>query len=265
MCVVYAVCNQKGGTAKSTLAVNLSIGMARRGKKVLLIDADSQGSATVSLGYPEPDQMKITLASILGKLINDEEILSEEGILVHEEGIFLLSGNIELAGIEVTMVNIMSRELLMRQYVNQVRQEYDAIFIDCSPSLGMLTINALAAADEVIVPVQAAYLPVIGLEQLIRTIGRVKRQINPLLQIAGIAITMVDSRTNYARDISVLIRNTYGEKIRIFQTAIPMSVRVSECSVAGCSIYRHDPKGKAAQAFENLTEEVMECGFAGEN
>lgn len=261
MCKVYAVSNQKGGTGKSTLSVNIAIGLARMGKKVLLIDADSQGSASVSLGFQEPDRMEVTLATIFERVINDEQIHVDDGILIHEEGVFLLPGNIELAGVEVSMVNIMSRELILRQYIQMIKEHYDAIIIDCAPALGMITINALAAADAIIIPVSCQFLPVKGLEQLIRTIGKVKRQINPKLQIAGIAITMQDNRTNYARDIIQLIDDTYGKQVPIFKNFIPMSVRVSECSVAGCSIYKHDPKGKATKAFEGLTKEVLAFGI----
>ena len=261
MCVVYAVVQQKGGVGKTTLSVNVAAGLVRLGKKVLLIDADSQGSATVSLGFQEPDRLDITLSTIFEQIINDEDVPVSEGILHHEEGIDLMPGNIELAGVEVSMVNIMSRELILRQYINQMKAVYDVIIIDCASALGMITINALAAADAAIIPLSSQFLSVKGLEQLIRTIGKVKRQINPNLSIAGMAITMADRRTNYARDIIKLVSDAYGDRIHIFQNQIPMSVRVSECSVAGCSIYRHDPKGKAAVAYEGLTREVLDCGL----
>ena len=263
MCVVYSVVQQKGGVGKTTLSVNLASGLARLGKRVLLIDADSQGSATVCLGFHEPDKIDDSLATIFEKIINDEDIGVEEAILHHEEGMDLLPGNIELAGVEVSMVNIMSRELILRQYIHRMRAFYDVIIIDCAPALGMITINALAAADQVLIPLSSQFLSVKGLEQLIRTIGKVKRQINPDLSIAGMVITMADARTNYAKDITALVKNTYGEQICIFENQIPMSVRVSECSVAGCSIFKHDPKGKAAVAYERLTKEVLLRGVIG--
>ena len=165
--------------------------------------------------------------------------------------------NIELSGMEVSLVNIMSRELVLKQYIECMRNKYDYILIDCMPSLGMLTINALASADAVIIPVQAAYLPVKGLEQLIRTIGKVRRQLNRQLKIGGILITMVDNRTNYARDISELIFDTYGSQIKIFPQSIPFSVRAAEISAEGISIFRHDPKGKVADAYWQMTQEVL--------
>lgn len=257
MCRVIAIANQKGGVGKTTTTSNLGIGLAKQGKKVLLIDADAQGSLTASLGYTEPDAIEITLASVMGSLIKDEEVEPMEGILHHEEGIDLMPGNIELSGLEVSLVNVMSRELVMRSYIELLRDRYDYILIDCMPSLGMITINAFACADSILIPVQAAYLPVKGLEQLIKTIGKVRRQINPKLEIEGILLTMVDYRTNYARDIAVLLRENYGSKIRIFENSIPFSVRAAEVSAEGISIFQHDPNGKVAAAYQSLTEEVL--------
>ena len=258
MCKIISVSNQKGGTGKTTTTVNLGIGLARAGKKVLLIDADPQGSMTASLGYIEPDDINITLATVMMAIINDEEIDSEEGILHHEEGVNLLAANIELSGLEVSLVNVMSRETLLKTYLETVRDRYDYILIDCMPSLGMLTINALVAADSVVIPVQAAYLPVKGLEQLIKTISKVKRQLNRKLEIEGILLTMVDFRTNYAKDISTMLHVTYGSKITIFENVIPLSVKAAETSAEGISIYAHCPKSKVSNAYKSLTQEVLE-------
>ena len=257
MCRVIAIANQKGGVGKTTTTSNLGIGLAKQGKKVLLIDADAQGSLTASLGNTEPDAIEITLASVMGSLIKDEEVEPMEGILHHEEGIDLMPGNIELSGLEVSLVNVMSRERIMQEYISMVRDYYDYILIDCMPSLGMITINAFACADSILIPVQAAYLPVKGLQQLIKTIGKVKRQINPKLEIEGILLTMVDSRTNYARDISSMLKEAYGSRVKIFTNIIPISVRAAEISAEGVSIYKHDPKGKVASAYNSLTEEVL--------
>lgn len=257
MCKIIAIANQKGGVGKTTTTSNLGIGLAKQGKRVLLIDADAQGSLTASLGFKEPDKLEITLANVLANIINDEEMDTDYGILKHEEGIDLMPGNIELSGLEVSLVNVMSREVVLRSYVEMVKDRYDYILIDCMPSLGMITINAFACADSILIPVQAAYLPVKGLEQLIKTIGKVKRQINPKLEIEGILLTMVDSRTNYARDISAMLVENYGSKVRIFENSIPISVRAAEISAEGVSIFQHDPKGKVSGAYQSLTEEVI--------
>ena len=254
---ITALCNQKGGVGKTVTAVNLGIGLAREGKRVLLADIDPQGSLTASLGYQRPDQMENTMAEILGRVISDEPQAPDEGIIHHAEGVDLLPANIELSGLEVTLVNTMSRETILRDYLNSVRDRYDVILLDCCPSLGMLTINALAAADDVIIPAQAHYLSLRGMEQLIRTISNVKRKINPALEIAGILITMADMRTNYSREIIELLRNTYGSKLRIFDSIIPLSIRAAETSAEGRSIYLHDPAGKVSAAYTALTQEVL--------
>ena len=254
---ITAICNQKGGVGKTVTAVNLGIGLAREGKRVLLVDVDAQGSLTASLGYQRPDQMENTLAEILGRIILDEPVSPGEGIIHQAEGVDLLPANIELSGLEVTLVNTMSRETILREYLNSVREQYDVILLDCCPSLGMLTINALAAADEVVIPCMAHYLSIKGLEQLIRTISNVKRKINPVLEIGGILITMADMRTNYSREIIDLLRSTYGSKLRIFDSIIPLSIRAAETSAEGRSIYLHDPAGKVSAAYAALTQEVL--------
>ena len=257
MANIIAIANQKGGVGKTTTCANLGIGLARSGKKVLLIDDDAQGSLTASLGWQQPDQLDETLASIMGKMIEDKPINPQEGILHHAEGVDLMPANIELSGMEVSLVNAMSRETVLRQYLENVKHSYNYVLIDCMPSLGMLTVNALAAADSVLIPVQAEYLPVKGLEQLLRTISKVRRQINPHLKIEGILLTMVNERTNYAKDIISLLHETYGGKMKIFDNTIPLSVRAAEISAEGTSIYVHDPHGKVAQAYESLTREVL--------
>ena len=248
MCII-AVANQKGGTGKTTTCVNLGIGLARAGKKVLLVDADAQGSMAVSLGVREPDN--------LDHIINDEDIADNEGIMHHEEGVDFIPANIELAGLETALVGVMSREFVLKSYLDNIKDKYDYILIDCMPSLGMVTINALVAADYVLIPVEAAYLPTKGLQQLIKTIGKVHRRLNPSLEILGILLTKVDRRANFSKDICDQIREVYGRNIHIFENCIPMSIRAAETSAEGRSIYYYDPKGIVAEGYQSLTKEVL--------
>lgn len=260
MSKVLICANQKGGVAKTTTAVNLGVGLANKGKRVLVIDNDPQGSLTEALGYQQPDSIEVTLAKIMEWVLNEEDFDLDAGILHHEEGIDLMPANIELSGVETSLIGIMSSETVLKEYIDMISDRYDYIIVDCSPNLGQLTLNALVAADEVIIPVQAAYLPIKGLEQLLKTISRVKRKMNPRLHIMGILLTMVDYRTNYANEITEVLYNVYGNSIHIFENVIPMSVRAAETPAEGISIYKHDAKGKVAVAYEKLTEEVASHG-----
>lgn len=254
---VIAVVNQKGGTGKTTTCENLGVALADAGKKVLLVDTDPQANLTISLGWPRPDELTPTLCELMEKVVQEKDILPGEGILHHQEGMDLIPSNMGLSGMELSLVNVMSRESILRQYLDSLRHQYDYILLDCMPSLGMLTINALAASDQVLIPVQSQYLSAKGLEQLLKTVNKVHRQINPKLKISGILLTMVDARTNFSKEISSLIRDTYGAKLQVFQTEIPRSIRAAETSAEGKSIFQHDPKGKVAEAYRNLTKEVL--------
>jgi len=260
MCKVIAITNQKGGVGKTTTTTNLGIGLVRQGKKVLLIDADGQGDLTISLGYKNPDEIEYTLADVFKKIINDLSYDPMEGLLLHEEGVTLLPGNIELFAVENSLSIVMSRESILKQFVDRIKERYDYILIDCSPSLGLVTVNALVAADTVLIPLHASYLPVKGLEQLIKTIQMVRIKINTKLEIEGILLTMVDERTNYAKEIISLLEEGYGNNVHIFNTRIPHSVRGAEISAIGMSIYEYDGSGKVAKAYESLVEEVLNNG-----
>lgn len=254
---IIAVANQKGGVGKTTTCANLGVGLAQEGKKVLLVDCDPQGSLTISMGFSQPDELPVTLSDMMGKVLTETPITPGEGLLHHNEGIDLMPANIELSGMEVSLVNAMSRETVLKQYLDTVKHNYHHILLDCPPTLGMLTINALAAAGSVLIPVQAEYLPAKGLEQLLQTVNKVRRQINPKLSIDGILLTMVDGRTNFPKEIATLVRETSGSKIKVFGTDIPHSVRAKETSAEGKSIFAHDPDGKVADAYRDLTKEVL--------
>jgi len=264
-CKVIAITNQKGGVGKTTTTVNLGVGLAKQGKRVMLLDADPQGSLTVSLGVKNPDDLPVSLANIMQAVIDDKSIPDKIGILHHDEGVDLLPSNIELSGTEIALFNTMSREYVLRSYLETVKKHYDYILIDCMPSLGMMTVNALSAADSVIIPSQPSFLSTKGLNLLMRSIARVKKQINPKLRIDGILLTMVDNRTNNAKAIISSLRSSVGENLRVFHTEIPFSVRAAESSLEGKSIFAHDKGGKVAAAYEAMTQEVMQIEGRAKN
>lgn len=259
-CKVIALTNQKGGVGKTTTAVNLGVSLAKQGYKVLLVDADAQANLTMALGYHNPDVIPITLPTLMQDIIDDEPIDVQSGILHHDEGVDLLPSSIELSGFEIRLISAMSRERVLKTCLNEVSKNYDYVLIDCMPSLGMITINALAAADSVIIPAQPHYLSAKGLELLLRSVSMVKRQINPKLQIDGILMTMVMPRTNISKEITATIKGAYGQKIKVFESEIPHSVRAVEATVEGKSIFAYDKSGKVAAAYEQLGKEVADIG-----
>ena len=259
-CKVIALTNQKGGVGKTTTAVNLGVSLVQQGKKVLLIDADAQANLTMALGYNRPDDIPITLSTVMQNIIDDTTLDVSQGIIHHNEGVDLLPSNIEMSGFEVRLINAMSRERVLKTYINEVKKNYDYVLIDCMPSLGMITINALAAADSVIIPTQPYYLSAKGLELLLRSVSMVKRQINPKLRIDGILMTMVMPRTNISKEITATVKSAYGQKIKVFDTEIPHSIRAVEATAEGKSIFAYDKSGKVAAAYEQLGKEVAEIG-----
>ena len=258
MATVICLSNEKGGCGKSVTSASLGFGLARHGKKVLLIDADAQGSLTISLGNHQPDKLPVTLATVMGNIITETEFDPTFGILHHDEGVDLMPANIALTNVEISLVNEMGREFVLRQYIEMVRPLYEYIILDTSPSLGLLTINALAASNKVIIPVAPRYLDVKGLELLLKTISRIRKQINPNLEIGGVLLTMVDKRTRFTKEIIGMIEAAYGGKINIFKDSIPISVRAAETSAKGISIYAYDPRGKVATAYEAFVRGVLD-------
>ena len=257
---VYVISNRKGGCGKSKTAASLAVGLARQGKKVLVLDMDNQHSLTVSMGVKEPDKLPITLKTIISDIIDEKEIDPAAGIIHHEEGVDLLPANNSLTGIELTLAPLLGRETILRQYIEVVEPLYDYIICDTGPTLDMLTINALAAADSVIIPVAPKFLDAKGLELLLKSIAQIRRHINPNLAIGGILLIMVDRRANITKGIISMIEQAYGESINIFKAPIPHSIRVVEASATGKSIFEHDPNGKVATAYASLVEEVLNCG-----
>ncbi len=256
-CKVITMANQKGGVGKTTTTVSLGIGLAKQNNRVLLVDADAQGSLALSLGIQFPDDLEYTLSNNLQNIMDDKPIDINKGIIKHSEGVDLMPSNVELSGMELRMIGAMSREQILKSYIEQVKPKYDYVLIDSSPSLGVLTINAITAADSVIIPTQPHFLSAKGLELLLKSISNVRKQINPKLKIDGILMTMVNNRTNFSKDIISILRGQYGERIKVFDTEIPLSIRAVETSAEGKSIYSFDKNSKVAKAYENFTNEVI--------
>ena len=259
-CRTIAVANQKGGTGKTATTLSLGMALARRGQSVLLVDTDPQGDLTKSLGWKDPDALEATLANHLNAMIEGIDLDPREGILSHDEGIDLMPANFELAGMEMPVLMAMSREQLVNMWMSPLKAHYDFIIFDCAPTLGIIPINAFVASDSVLVPVSAEYLPASAMTGLLKTVGRVRRQINPSLEVEGILVTLSDGRNNLAHEVEQTIRERYGSTYRVFDTVIPRAVSAAEAPAAGMSVFSYDGEGKVARAFERLAEEVLDRG-----
>lgn len=259
-CKVIAITNQKGGVGKTTTTFNLGVALANQGKKVLLVDVDPQSNLTTYAGWYNEDELKYTLSDLMEQSMNDEEIKTKESILHHKENIDLIPSSLNLSALETSLAYAMSREYTLRNCLSVVKKDYDYILLDCQPSLGMLTINALASADSVLIPVQSQYFALRGMTDLFKIINKVRRQINPTLQIDGALLTLVDRRTNLSKEIDKQIKDNYGSMLKVYDTQIPLAVKTAESTSQGESIFSYDKNGTVAEAYSSFAKEVLDDG-----
>ncbi|MCA9491246.1 MAG: ParA family protein [Myxococcales bacterium] len=250
MARVVAISNQKGGVGKTTTTINLAAALAARGQRVLVVDLDPQGNATSGLGYPRTEIGRGTYDLLLD-LCDVESVL----LPTEHDGLHVLPANRDLVGAELDLIDVDQRERRLRKILGTIREQYDEILVDCPPSLGLLTINALVASDGVLMPLQAEYYAMEGLGELLRTIAAVRKSLNPDLQREGIVVTMTDARNNLCREVERQARTLFGDGV--FQTVIPRNVRLGEAPSHGKPIVQYDPRSTGAKAYFSLADELL--------
>lgn len=259
-CKVIAITNQKGGVGKTTTTFNLGVALAKQGKRVLVVDVDPQSNLTTYAGWYDENELKYTLTDLMEQSMNDEEIKTKESILHHSENVDLIPSNLSLSALENSLTYAMSREYTLRNCLSSIKDNYDYILLDCQPSLGMLTINALASANSVIIPVQSEYFALRGMTDLFKIINKVRRQINPTLKIEGALLTLVDSRANLPKEIATQLKDNYGSILKLFNTQIPRAVKTAESTSSGGSVFTYDKSGTVANAYSSFAKEVLNDG-----
>ena len=259
-CKVIAITNQKGGVGKTTTTFNLGVALAKQGKRVLVVDVDPQSNLTTYAGWYDENKLKYTLTDLMEQSMNDEEIKTKESILHHNENVDLIPSNLSLSALENSLTYAMSREYTLRNCLSSIKDDYDYILLDCQPSLGMLTINALASANSVIIPVQSEYFALRGMTDLFKIINKVRRQINPTLKIEGALLTLVDSRANLPKEIATQLKDNYGSILKLFNTQIPRAVKTAESTSSGGSVFTYDKSGTVANAYSSFAKEVLNDG-----
>ena len=259
-CKVIAITNQKGGVGKTTTTFNLGVALAKQGKRVLVVDVDPQSNLTTYAGWYDENELKYTLTDLMEQSMNDDETKIKESILHHKENVDLIPSNLSLSALENSLTYAMSREYTLRNCLSSIKDDYDYILLDCQPSLGMLTINALASANSVIIPVQSEYFALRGMTDLFKIINKVRRQINPTLKIEGALLTLVDSRANLPKEIATQLKDNYGSILKLFNTQIPRAVKTAESTSSGGSVFTYDKSGTVANAYSSFAKEVLNDG-----